>query len=91
MSEPLVWQEPNPASDSRLEFNLNSVNSERLMQAGRCPCDQCRHRARCRDEALACDVFADWFYPGRTQTKKPRPFQSQRVPGQRLFRTLNQD
>ncbi len=70
---------------------MNLVNGEELMQSGRCPCDQCWHRARCRDEALACDVFADWFSAGNAYEKKPRPFQSQRVPGQRLFRSLNQD
>lgn len=82
-TEELIWLEPNPNASHQRGYNPLNV-SKPALRPGSCPCDNCPQRVRCRDEALACQVYDEWVNPCRQNARADR-YLARRIPGKQVF------
>ena len=75
-----LWCEPNPHSSRRGGYNPAASHRVQAIRPGSCPCDACPKRDQCRDEALACQEYAEWVNPNLGR-KRGRPIEARRIPG----------
>lgn len=75
-----LWREPNPNSMEREGYDPGASQRVQAIRPGSCPCDACPKRNQCRDEELACQVYAEWVNPNIGK-KRARPVEARRIPG----------
>ncbi|WP_299734054.1 hypothetical protein [uncultured Endozoicomonas sp.] len=80
-----LWVEPNPNSQEQKGYDPAGGHYPQANKAGNCPCDACPQRNRCRDEALACDVFEEYLKPWKAE-QRGFAINFKRVPSQYRFK-----